>query len=101
MYQSIPDIKQYKKQERDLVMRGKKAYLTFIELDSMQEDDQLYSEGYKTYTGYCLTHTEAEILNNFTKDLNRTTAIHMRNYFKDKRHQSLCLYAAKAYKVTN
>lgn len=93
MYQTIPDFSYYKKQERELLASHKKAYLSFEELKAIQEDEGLYKEGYKTYTGHVLTQAEANALNKYTVDLNRTTAIHMREFLKDKRHQLFCIIA--------
>lgn len=101
MYQTIPNFEYYKAQERDLISRGKNAYLSFTELKEVQEDENSYKEGYQTYTGHCLTKVEAEALNKYTKDLNRTTAIHMREYLKDRRHQFFCIFANNIQKVTN
>lgn len=101
MYQNIPNYSYYKNQERELVSRSKKAYFSFNELVALKEDENSYQEGYQTYTGHRLTKVEANALNKYTKDLNRTTAIHVREFLKDKRHQLFCIFALQIAKVTN
>lgn len=92
MFQTLPSNDYYRNITRNLLNKGKKAYLSQAQLSEMQITP-MYAEGYKTYTGHILTKLEAETLNKFTIELNRETCIATREYLLDARHQMLCIIA--------
>ena len=93
MFQLLPTWEHYKQIERDLLKKKQKAYLTFEDLEAEKQDESFYKEGMATYTGYTLNKAEADSLNRYTWELNRTRAVHVREYLKDRRHQELCIAA--------
>lgn len=90
MLQAIPSHEYYAQMERDLLNSGNSAYLTFDELEK-QQDTHRAEAGYKTYTGHILTQAEADALNRYTEELNRTRTIKTREYLKDVRHKMFCM----------
>lgn len=92
MFQTLPSPKHYTQIESDLVRNGKNSSLTFEELE-LQRDDFLYTEGYVMYTGYKMTQVDANALNQYTSELNRTRCIKTREYLKDARHQMFFIIA--------
>lgn len=90
MYQAIPSANNYNEIERELLRNNKPISLTINELNQTQEELS-YKDGYKTYTGYILTQADADALNFWTEELNRTRCIKTREYYKDRRHQQFCI----------
>ena len=93
MFQLLPEWDHYAQIERDLLNKKQKAYLTLEELEAEKQDENFYKAGMKTYTEYKLNQAEADALNRFTIELNRTRPVHLREYFKDRRHQQFCMCA--------
>ena len=92
MFQTTPSAEYYKEIERNLARNGKSTSLTPDELKE-NFDSSLYKAGYTTYTGYVLTEHDANALNIYTQELNRTRCIATRHYLLDKRHQMFCIIA--------
>ena len=92
MYQVLPSSEFYKQIERNLANSGKPTSLSFEQLKE-SFDPYLYIAGYKTYTGYVLSQADADCLNNYTWELNRTRCISTRQLLLDKRHQMFCIIA--------
>lgn len=92
MFQKLPSAEYYKEIERNLARHGKPTSLDLNQLKE-QFDSSLYQEGYVTYTGYVLTPQDANALNKYTEELNRTRCIAARHLLLDKRHQMFCIIA--------
>ncbi len=92
MFQKLPSAEYYKEIERNLARNSRPTSLSLNELKE-QFDAYEYKAGYKTYTGYVLTDADANVLNQYTKELNNTRCIASRHLLMDKRHQMFCIIA--------
>lgn len=92
MFQTLPSEEHYKQIERDLINRKQPICLTDVELADAQEVPKCVAGG-TTYTGYVLSQFDADCINRFTEELNRTKSIKVREYLKDRRHQQFCIIA--------
>lgn len=92
MYQAIPSVEHYKNITRQLARQNQPTALSPVELANSQQP-LVYKEGYRTYTGYILSQHDADNLNAWTEQLNRTHCIATRSYFADRRHQELVIIA--------
>ena len=92
MYQTLPSAEYYTQFERQLVKNGERTSLSLEEL-AQEQITTRFEEGYKTYTGYQISQVEAESLNKYIDELNRTRCLKTREYFKDRKHQLLVIIA--------
>lgn len=92
MFQSIPNAEYYAEFGRELLRSGKKTSLTAEELQDLQISTR-HMAGDKTYTGHILDQAEADSLNQYVDELNRTSCKIKREFLMDKKHQLFVIFS--------